>query len=64
MFDHYLGTSLFAIIAAVAIAAGASAVPASACSATQTAQLEVVTKPPVVVTGHCEQPSTVVARAD
>jgi len=66
MFDDFLSTSLFAVIAAVAMAAGASSIAAPAPQRSMVASQEVVTMPTVVVTGHRPESQTpvAVARAD
>ena len=52
MFDDFLSTSLFAVIAAVGMAASASTIAAAVPHRTMVASQEVVTMPTVVVTGH------------
>ena len=66
MFDDFLSTSLFAVIAAVAMAASASTIAAAVPHRSMVASQEVATMPTVVVTGHRPetQPSVAVARAD
>jgi hypothetical protein len=66
MFDDFLSTSLFAVIAAVAMAASASTIAAAVPHRSMVASQEVVTMPTVVVTGHrAESKAPVaIARAD